>query len=33
MQRGTINTAFVCGRIYVASLEGFATVKSKYFYQ
>jgi len=31
MQRGTINTLFVCGRIYVASLEGFATVKLKFF--
>ncbi|XP_018313150.1 odorant receptor 4-like [Mycetomoellerius zeteki] len=28
MQRGTINIVFVCGRIYVASLEGFATLIS-----
>ncbi|XP_018378459.1 PREDICTED: uncharacterized protein LOC108771063 [Trachymyrmex cornetzi] len=28
MQRGTINTIFICGRIYVASLEGFASLVS-----
>jgi len=33
MQRGTINTVFVCGRIYVASLEGFTMVKLKFLYQ
>ncbi|XP_011061122.1 PREDICTED: uncharacterized protein LOC105150027 [Acromyrmex echinatior] len=28
MQRGTINTVFICGKIYVASLEGFASLTS-----
>ncbi|XP_012057538.1 PREDICTED: uncharacterized protein LOC105620658 [Atta cephalotes] len=28
MQRGTINTVLVCGRIFVASLEGFASLTS-----
>ncbi|KYQ48639.1 hypothetical protein ALC60_12320 [Trachymyrmex zeteki] len=27
MQRGIINTVFICGKIYVASLEGFAMLK------
>ncbi|XP_018313149.1 uncharacterized protein [Mycetomoellerius zeteki] len=28
MQRGIINTVFICGKIYVASLEGFAMLTS-----
>ncbi|XP_011704700.1 PREDICTED: uncharacterized protein LOC105459993 [Wasmannia auropunctata] len=28
MKRGTINTVFVCGKIYIASLEGFASLTS-----
>ncbi|XP_036138662.1 odorant receptor 4 [Monomorium pharaonis] len=28
MQKGTVNTVFICGKIYVGSLEGFATLTS-----